>query len=74
MGPELRSYLEQIVTAPGLENRDYSLRESAALITRHPSIRKKFALTTPTSGGRSVGIVCSRTQATEFSFARENTK
>jgi hypothetical protein len=29
---------------------------------------KKLALTSPTSGGRSVGIVRSRTQATEFSF------
>jgi hypothetical protein len=27
------------------------------------------ALTSPTSGGRSVGIVRSRTQATEFSFS-----
>jgi hypothetical protein len=30
---------------------------------------KTLALTSPTSGGRSVGIVCSRTQATEFSFS-----
>jgi hypothetical protein len=29
---------------------------------------KKLALTSPTSGGRSVGIVHSRTQVTEFSF------
>jgi hypothetical protein len=33
-----------------------------------PYIRKKLALTSPTSGGRSVSIVRSRTQATEFSF------
>jgi hypothetical protein len=32
-----------------------------------PSIRKKLAITSPTSGGRSVGIVRSRTQAMEFS-------
>jgi hypothetical protein len=32
-----------------------------------PSIRKR--LTSPTSGGRSVGILCSRTKATEFSFS-----
>jgi hypothetical protein len=32
------------------------------------SIRKKLALISPTSGGRSVGIVRSRTQATEFLF------
>jgi len=29
-------------------------------------IRKKLALTSPTGGGRSVGIVRSRTKATEF--------
>jgi hypothetical protein len=29
---------------------------------------QKSALTTPTSGGRSVGILRSRTQATEFIF------
>jgi hypothetical protein len=33
-----------------------------------PSIRKKLALTSPTSGGLSVGIVRSRTQATVFVF------
>jgi hypothetical protein len=31
-----------------------------------PSIRKKLALTWPTSGGRSVGVVRSRTKATEL--------
>jgi hypothetical protein len=31
-----------------------------------PSIRKKLALTSPTSGSRSVDIVHSRTQAMEF--------
>jgi hypothetical protein len=33
-----------------------------------PSIRKKSAITSPTSGGRSVGIVRSRTQTMEFSL------
>jgi hypothetical protein len=32
------------------------------------SIRQSLALTSPTSGGRSVGIVRSLTQAMEFSF------
>jgi hypothetical protein len=36
-----------------------------------PSIRKKLTLTSPTSGGRSVGIVHSLAQATEFSLNRE---
>jgi hypothetical protein len=45
----------------GIENRDYGHRGSAAQTIRHPSIRKKLTLTSPTSGGRSVGIVRSRT-------------
>jgi hypothetical protein len=32
------------------------------------SVRKKLAITSPTSGGRSVGIVRSRTQTMKFSF------
>jgi hypothetical protein len=39
---------------------------SIALTTRH--YPQKLALTSPTSGGRSVGIVPLRTKATEFSF------
>jgi hypothetical protein len=34
----------------------------------HASIRKKLAITSPTSGGRSVGIVRSQTQTMEFLF------
>jgi hypothetical protein len=39
-----------------------------------PSIRKKLAITSPTSGSRSVGIVHSRTQTMEFflSFSSRN--
>ena len=33
-----------------------------------PLYPQKLALTSPTSGGRSVGIVRSRTKATEFSL------
>ena len=33
---------------------------------------QKLALTSPTGGGRSVGIVRSRTKATEFSFIYRN--
>jgi hypothetical protein len=35
---------------------------------RDTLFQQKFALTSPTSGGRSVGIVRSRTKATEFSL------
>ena len=41
---------------------------SVALSTWHPSIRKKLALTSPTGGGRSVGIVRSWTKATELMY------
>jgi hypothetical protein len=40
------------------------IREADHATPRYP---QKFALTSPTSGGRSVGIVRSRTQVTEFS-------
>jgi hypothetical protein len=47
--------------------------ENTAVGNRHanhvaPSIRKKLAITSPTSGVRSVGMVRSRTQTMEFSF------
>jgi hypothetical protein len=45
--------------------------ENTAVGIRHanhvaPSIRKKLAITSLTSGGRSVGVVRSRTQTMEF--------
>jgi hypothetical protein len=49
-----------------LENRDYSRRGSATLTTWHPLYSQKLALTSSTSGDRSVGTVRSRTQDTEF--------
>jgi hypothetical protein len=47
--------------------------ENTAVGIRHadhvaPLYPQKLSLTLPTSGGRSVGIVLSRTQVTEFSF------
>ena len=36
-----------------------------------PLYPQKLALTSPTGGGRSVGIVRSRTKATEFSLGTE---
>jgi hypothetical protein len=47
--------------------------ENTAVGIRHadhvaPSICSKLALISPTSSGRPVGIVRSRTKATEFSF------
>jgi hypothetical protein len=49
----------------GLEIREYGRRDPSRSSVA-PSIRKKLALTSSTSGVRSVGIVRSQTQATEF--------
>jgi hypothetical protein len=62
----IEELLERKNIGSGLEDRDYGRRGSAALTTRHPSIRKKLAITSQTSGGRPVGIVRSRTKATEL--------
>jgi hypothetical protein len=62
----IKELLERKSSGSGLENRDYGHRGSATLSIQHPSVGKKLALTWPTSGGRSVGIVHSRTKATEL--------
>jgi hypothetical protein len=51
----------------GLESREDGRRDPSLrpLGTLYP---QKLALTSPTSGGFSVGIVRSRTQTTEFNF------
>jgi hypothetical protein len=50
----------------GLENRDYGRRDPSHR-PRGTLYPQKLAVTTPTSGGCSVDIVRSRTQATGFS-------
>jgi hypothetical protein len=49
----------------GLESRKYGrgIRHAHHVA---PSIGQKLALTSPTSGGRSVGVVRSRSQATDL--------
>jgi hypothetical protein len=59
--------LEMKNSGSGLEIRYYGRRDPSRW-PRGNRYTKKLALTSPTSGGRSVGIVRSRTQATEFSF------
>jgi hypothetical protein len=63
----IEKLLERKSSVSGLESREYGRKvpSSGPRVTLYP---QKLALTTPTSGGRSVGIVRSRTQATEFSF------
>jgi hypothetical protein len=51
----------------GLESPEYG-RKDPSRWPRGTFYTKNLALTSLTSGGRSIGIVCSWTQATEFSF------
>jgi hypothetical protein len=69
--PSFVSTIEELLgrksSSSGLEIREYDRRDPS----RWPRVTlylQKLALTLPTIGGRSVGIVRSRTQATEFSF------
>jgi hypothetical protein len=50
-----------------LENREYRRRDPSRW-PRGTLYPQKLVITSPTSGGRSVGIVRSRTQTKEFSF------
>jgi hypothetical protein len=59
--------LERKNSGSGLESREYGLRNSSRW-PRGTIYPQKLALTSLTSGGRSIGIVRSRTQATEFGF------
>jgi hypothetical protein len=52
----------------GLENREYG-RKDPPRWPRGTLYLKDVAVTSPTSDGHSVGIVRSRTQATECSFS-----
>jgi hypothetical protein len=61
------SLWESSVCVPGLESREYDRRDPLRWPGGTP-FPQKLALTSPTSGGRSVCIVSSRTKATEFSF------
>jgi hypothetical protein len=72
-GPlSLVSTIEELLggksSCSGLENREYVCRDSLRW-PRDTLYPQKLALTSPTKSGRSVGIVRSRTKATEFSFS-----
>jgi hypothetical protein len=71
-GPlSLVSTIEELLgrksSGSGLEILEYG-RRGPSRWPRCTLYPQKFALTSPTSGGSSVGIVHSRTQATEFSL------
>jgi hypothetical protein len=57
---------ERKSSGSGLEIREYG-RGDPLRFPRHTLFPQKLALTSPTSDSRSVGIVRSRTKATEFS-------
>jgi hypothetical protein len=76
VGPE-RGPLSLVSTTEELLDRKVAApvykTENTVVGIRHadhvaPSIHKKLVITSPTSGGRSVGIVRSRTQTMEFFF------
>jgi hypothetical protein len=60
--------LEEKVAAPVYKIKINDRREPVALTTQHP-LCAEVGTTSQTSGGRSVGIVRSRTKTTEFSFS-----
>ena len=64
---QLRSYLNKKVAAPGLEKQRLTAVGNRCADHVTPLYPQKLALTSPTGGGRSVGIVRSRTKATEES-------
>jgi hypothetical protein len=61
----IEELFERKISSPGLENRAYS-RRNPSRWPRYTLYPQNLALTSLTSGGLSVGIVRSRTQATEF--------
>jgi hypothetical protein len=63
----IEELFERKSSGSDLENREYGRRDPSRRPpgTLYP---QQLALTSPTSGGRSVGTVYSRTQAMEFSF------
>jgi hypothetical protein len=61
----IEELLERKSSGSGLENREYGSRDMP-LWLRGTIYPQKLVLTSVISGGRSVGIVRSRTQATEF--------
>jgi hypothetical protein len=63
----IEELLDRKVAAPvyKTENTGVGIRHADHVA---PSIRKKLTITSPTSGGRSVVIIHSRTQTMEFIF------
>jgi hypothetical protein len=69
--PSFMSTIEELLgresSGSGIENREYNRRDPLCW-PRNTLYEQKLALISSTSGGRSVGIVRSRTKVTEFVF------
>jgi hypothetical protein len=63
----IEELVERKSSGSGLEIRDYGRRDPSRWPRGTPYLQK-FALSSPSSGSRSVGTVGSQTQATEFSL------
>jgi hypothetical protein len=63
----IEELLGRNICGSGLENREYGRRDPSRR-PRGTLYPQKLALTSPTIGYRSVGVVRSRTQATGFVF------
>jgi hypothetical protein len=61
----IEELLERKSSGSGLESQEYDSRDPSHW-PRDTIYPQKLALTSPTSSGRSIGIVRSRTLATEF--------
>jgi hypothetical protein len=61
----IEELLERNIRDTGLQSREYGRRDPSRW-PRGTLYPEKLALTSPTSGSRSVGVVRSRTQSTEF--------
>jgi hypothetical protein len=67
----IEELLERKSSGSGLENRHYGRKDSSRF-PRGTLYPQNLALTSPTNGGRSVGMVRSRTKAIEFDFIKTN--
>jgi hypothetical protein len=64
----IEELLETRSSGSGLEIGEYGRRDPSRWPHGNPYPQEKLAISSPTSGGRSVGIVPSRTQTMEFSL------
>jgi hypothetical protein len=64
----IEELLEYKNSGSGLEKTEINVGENSLRSPRNTLYPQRLALTSPTCGGRSVGIILLQTAATEFSF------